>query len=488
MIRIIHIKKYYRSALIVLYITAVSLIFSCNPWNDWDDHYNSGNPDNGEPILSQIRDNSNYSKFYEKLTETGYDTLLLKDQYFTVFVPENNAFDAIPQYTAEEWKKIIGFHICYSSLFSRNFKDMRILTITGKYLEMKSEGTGSFIVSGANINMSNTDQYFRNGVIHETDHLLIPKKNIYEYIYSLGSEYSLTQEYLSNMDITYIDLEHSSRIGVDDEGNTIYDTVWAKTNNFLDNVARINDETDYYTAVLIRDADVWAALENANQYFGVVEKLDKEVFQQILSIVYSAAFFKGSYTTGSLPDTMVSVTGKALPVNDISFSPEVNLSMSNGVVHILDGFNIPKEFFLYPIVREADERTNRRVSSTGYSTEVKSDSRATRGTYFQYGSKFVGDYVEYTVDMVLATKYWIVWTSPKLGGSLYQLSVDGVDLGPQVDNYAKGNFKLVTSGSLTFSQFGSHTIRMTVSGQTIPGYNSIYLDYIKFIPGELYKP
>ena len=168
--------------------------------------------------------------------------------------------------------------------------------------------------------------------------------------------------------------------------------------------------------------------------------------------------------------------------------PQTDLETSNGIIHVLSEFNIPKEFYLYPIVIEADVKSGRKLSNTVYQSEIKSDTRATNGTYFFYGSKLLGEYIEFDLNTVLATKYWIIWTGPALGGSSYQISVDGVYVGPPVDNYSKGNFKPVVAGSYTFDTFGAKKIRMTVVIQTISGYNSIYLDYFRLIPDELYNP
>jgi uncharacterized surface protein with fasciclin (FAS1) repeats len=478
----------YKPCLLIgsLGIVLFGIFPACNLAKDWDEHFTSINTlDKG--VLDIIRENPEYSFFYDKLIATGYDSLLKKDQYFTMFVPVNEAFSGIPEYSAEEWKNIIGFHICYANLLSRDFSSMNLQTSIGKYLEITKKETGEVDIFNSKINPERMDMNCRNGIVHEIDQLLVPQKNIYEYIMSLGTEYSLIKKYLNSMNEVYIDLTKSTRIGVDDRGNTIYDTVWARKNQFLDNVARINIESNRYTAILIKDSDVEAAIGSAAQYFGDISELDEPTYLQILSIVYSAAFFTGLYQQGELPSSLVSVVGKTIQVSDLHFSSEVNLKMSNGLVHVLDGFNIPKEFFLYPIIMEADNKTSRRVSNTVYSVAIKSDSRATNGTYFQYASKAIGDYVEYKLDMVLATRYWLVWTGPALGGSYYQLSVDGTNIGPQVDNYYKGNFKPVESGFIDFDKFGTKTVRISVVGQTIPGYNSIYLDYIKLVPDELYK-
>jgi len=469
-------------------VLMLGFITACEVNKDWDNYYHGSAGREGKNVLDLLAENPDYSMFLEKVKATGYDTVLKNNQYFTLFVPTNEAFTNLPSYSDAEWKKIIAFHICYTNLFSASFTDADIKTLLGKYLRLRETTSGGFTISGANINLNTTDINCGNGVIHEIDKVLIPKQNIYEYIMSLGDDYSLLKRYISSMDSVYIDLDKSTRIGVDDNGNTVYDTVWARTNTFLDNVALIEHEDKPYTLFLINDNLIMQTFQNASDYFGDVTSLSKDVFNQLLSIPFDAAFCSGEYKVNELPDTIVSVTGDGLPLDNLSFSEQTDLQMSNGVVHILNGFNIPKEFFLAPIVIECDNKTGRKVSNTVYDVEIRSDSRATNGTYFFYGSKFIGDYAEFTVNMVLATKYWIIWTGPALGGSLYQLSVDGVNLGDPVDNYYKGNFKPVVAGSVVFDKFGTRTIRMTIAGESIPGYNSIYLDYIKLVPDELYNP
>ncbi len=464
------------------------LTLACTVNKEWDKYYNPSSGQLGSTLLELLKENENYSLFYQKVLETRFDSILIKNQYFTLFVPNNSAFNDIPEYSLQQWKDIIGFHICYQSFFSREFGNKNILSILGKYLNISDEGNNNYSIFNSSIIMEKTDQNCSNGVLHEINQLLIPKKNIYEYVMSLGDDFSLFKKYINSMDIIEMDYDKSVRIGVDESGNTIYDTVWVKSNSYLDNIAHINSENDSYTGLLIKDEQIMQALNKASGYFGNVSELNENDFLKLLSIAYSAAFLEGTYRQDELPDTMVSVEGKSLTLQDLAFSEEVDLEMSNGMIHILSEFNIPKEFFLYTIIIEADIKTGRKLSNTVYPSEIRSDTRATNGTYFFYGCKLLGDYIEFTIDMTLATKYWVIWTGPALGGSSYQVSVEGNNLGEPVDNYYKGNFKPVVAGSYTFDTFGSKKIRMTVVIQTIPGYNSIYLDYFKLIPDELYIP
>ena len=485
----------YRNWLFIASIVfiMITIFISCNLNDKWDDYYgNTPDPTNLN-ILSLIKENENYSSFYNALVEYGFDEMLTKNQYLTVFVPSNSAFEGLAAYTEDEWKNIIGFHIIYANLYSRDFKDSDLLTTIGKYLKMRSSGANSFSISGANISMNNVDKYCQNGVIHEIDKLLVPKPNVYEYIMQLDTSFSIFKNFLRSMDVKSIDFEKSIRIGVNDNGDAIYDTVWKTENYYLDNIAALNDETDEFTGFLPRNHDIINALNSLSAYFGEVNEMDEKTYNQVLFIALNGSFANDKYTVNILPDTIISVTGKKVDRSSMNFL-QTDLEVSNGIVHILDGLTIPKSFFLLPITVESDRKENRRVSNTTYIIEQLSDTRATLGTYVMYGCQFVGDYLEFDVDMVLQTTYWITWTGPKQGPAYYQVflkdDVTGeyVNIGPPVNNWTKVAWKPVVSGTYTFQKFGTKTLRFEIVKEYVAGFNSIYVDYIKLTPDEIYVP
>ena len=482
-----------RTVLIIMVMVSAAAIDSCNLNDEWDKYYENPPDQTGENVLTLIAENENYSNFYNALIENGFETLLSKNQYFTLFVPVNSAFDGLPEYTEEEWTDLLGFHIIYAKLLSHEFADMDLLTTMGKYLKMKKGNNNEVRIFESTINMDMVDNYCRNGVIHEIDRLLVPMPNIYEYIMDLDTSFSILQDFILSMDDRFIDYENSERIGVDDNGNAIYDTVWKTENYFLDNIAGLNSEDKAYTGFIPRNEYVREALGLVGGYFGNIEDLDESAYSQLLYITFSGSFMKDAYAQANLPDTIVSVTGKSYEKSILSFH-QTDLVLSNGMVHMLDGMTIPKSFFLLPIVVECDRKENRTVSNTIYEIEQRSDTRATNGSFVYYGCAFVGDYIEYKVDMVLKTKYWFEWTGPRQGPSTFQLSVkdettgEFIYLGEPVDNWKKGWFVPVESGSYTFEEFGTKTVRINiVSELPVVGLNSIYIDYIKLVPDEVYN-
>ncbi len=482
-----------RSLIVSIVIITIALTTACNLNDKWEDYYGNTPDLTDVNVLTLIQENENFSSFYNALIEYGFDDMLTKNQYLTVFVPTNSAFEGLPAYTEDEWKKIIGFHIIYTNLYSRDFKNSDLLTSIGKFLKLRNSGNDGFSISEANINMGYVDKYCQNGVIHEIDKLLVPKPNVYEYILQLDSSYSILKDFLISMDVRSIDFEKSVRIGVNDNGDAIYDTVWKIENYYLDNIAALNDETVEFTGFLPQNQDVSDALNSISGYFGDISGMDEETYNQVLFIAFNGCFTNNKYTVDILPDTIISVTGKKVDKSTIRYR-QTDLEISNGIVNILDGLTIPKSFFVLPIWIECDRKENRRVSNTTYIVEQLSDTRATNSTYVMYGCKFVGDYLEFDVPMVLQTTYWITWTGPKQGPAYYQVFLkdditgEFINIGPPVNNWTKIAWKPVVSGTYAFQNFGTKTLRFAVVQEYVAGYNSIYVDYIKLTPDEIYVP
>jgi uncharacterized surface protein with fasciclin (FAS1) repeats len=482
-----------RSLLVSIVIIPVVLLTSCTLNDKWEDYYGNTPDLTKVNILTLIRENEDFSSFYNALIEYGFEDMLTKNQYLTVFVPSNSAFEGLADYSEDEWKKIIGFHIIYDNLYSRDFKDSELLSTIGKFLKMRSSGNDGFSISEANINMDYVDKYCQNGVIHEIDKLLVPNPNVYEYIMQLDSSFSIFKNFLHSMDVRSIDFDKSVRIGVNDNGDAIYDTVWKTENYYLDNIAALDDETKEFTGFIPRNQDVIDAINSISDYFGEITEMNDKTYNQVLSIAFNGCFMNDKYSVDILPDTITSVTGKKVHRSDLSFM-QSDLEVSNGIMHILDGLTIPKSFFLLPITIECDRKENRKVSNTTYIIEQLSDTRATNGTYVMYGCQFIGDWLEFDVDMVLQTTYWITWTGPKQGPAYYQVFLkdditgEYINIGPPVNNWTKIAWQPVVSGTYSFEKFGTKTLRFAVVKEYVAGYNSIYVDYIKLTPDEIYVP
>ena len=124
------------------------------------------------------------------------------------------------------------------------------------------------------------------------------------------------------------------------------------------------------------------------------------------------------------------------------------------------------------------------TASEGDSQGNLSNPDANAGNVNALTCNSVGDYVEYTIPSIAAAQY-TVKTRVMLGSDkgIYQLSVNGTNVGEPIDCYNSGNlFGVVTLGTATITTTGPQTFRFTVTGKNAgsTGVNGAF-DYIWLI-------
>lgn len=117
-----------------------------------------------------------------------------------------------------------------------------------------------------------------------------------------------------------------------------------------------------------------------------------------------------------------------------------------------------------PIQIEAESLSR---TSAGASSAVASDANASGGSWVSLSSDGAGDYVQFTTGTIPAGAYdlGLVYKGYSSRGTL-QVSVDGVDVGDELDQYdAATTYRATHLGSVAFDTAGTHTIRLTVTGK-----------------------
>jgi len=97
----------------------------------------------------------------------------------------------------------------------------------------------------------------------------------------------------------------------------------------------------------------------------------------------------------------------------------------------------------------------------------------------------VGDFAAFTVNVPQARSYNVRTRVKKLNNrAIWQLSVDGVNLGGTVDGFsATQQWVEIPIGNMTFKTAGNHTFRFTVTGKNANSSDFwIALDYVKLAP------
>lgn len=120
------------------------------------------------------------------------------------------------------------------------------------------------------------------------------------------------------------------------------------------------------------------------------------------------------------------------------------------------------------------------------SVSLYNDANASGGKKLGVNNNAVGDYVEFSVDVPQAGTYDITSRAFKsTGNGIYQLSVDGANVGSPQDFFwtAATAQKDLIFGSYEFPAPGSYLIRLTTTGKnsSAAGYKLI-MDYLKLTP------
>ncbi|HTB80974.1 MAG TPA: chitobiase/beta-hexosaminidase C-terminal domain-containing protein, partial [Opitutaceae bacterium] len=119
---------------------------------------------------------------------------------------------------------------------------------------------------------------------------------------------------------------------------------------------------------------------------------------------------------------------------------------------------------------EAESLTN---TPSGATSSVQTDTNSSGGKWVELAGNSVGDSISYAIPSVTAGTYQVQmeWKGNNSRGIL-QLSIDGTNLGPTLDQYASGQtYPTTTFGTVTFSATGTHTLKLTVTGKNSASSN-----------------
>jgi len=106
-------------------------------------------------------------------------------------------------------------------------------------------------------------------------------------------------------------------------------------------------------------------------------------------------------------------------------------------------------------------------TGSGATASVQTDTNSSGGKWVELAGNSVGDSITFTIPSIPAGTYQLQmeWKGNNNRGIL-QLSVDGADLGPTLDQYASGQtYPTTTFGNVTFSSAGTHSVKLTVTGK-----------------------
>lgn len=322
----------------------------------WDDHYIQSETvvNNAEvsvvdkSVTDYLAQESSLSGMYQLFNETGLvDQLLAKEQMYTILAVESGVeVGDDPTYTAQTY-------ISDASISPSNMEDgQRILMWSGKYLNIGVTSSETRANSVIRFNNATVKQIVKltNGYLYLLDQAIESPRSLYELIENLGSDYSVFRKMVRDRYELTFDKNASTIVGVDNTGNTIYDSVFAVRAPYFENQG-FNIMSENLTATLLipSNAVIEEALTTARQ--SLADWGMTRADSIIENWVFQSAFFNSKYSKEDFESNtdLKSVFGKQWRTTVQKVDLDNPISMSNGVAYHVTEMKIPTNVLIYRI-------------------------------------------------------------------------------------------------------------------------------------------
>jgi hypothetical protein len=360
-------------------IAAVTMLFSfaCN--DKWDQHYSPGDKEVGSGIIevvdmsaeAYIQSESDLSSIAALFTDQDVFTKMgEKDQLFTVLVYSNAVMGA-----AQIEEPDFFANTCVSNLAFTPTKLVDGLSIqmwNGKYLEVSVEANASttdyFIAGSQIVKIIQVD----NGFVYVMGEPIYAPKSLYELLLNLGDDnFSMFKELVFKYEERAFDRENSVPVGVDNTGNTVYDSVFVTKNLLMDRYNSGGSETwnmrsEFFTSTLLVPNNTLVEGALIKAYQDVRDALNRDPnandtlkFEQY---IIKSAFYNRALTAEELEGTedLFSVSGyiegESASTPGVQWKPSVQkvntaapVTLSNGLAYYTTALKIPNNVVIHRI-------------------------------------------------------------------------------------------------------------------------------------------
>lgn len=213
--------------------TGSALLSSCS---DWSDHYDEASVSTtsvdvvGSDIATYVRSAGDLSQISSLFAEAGIFDVTTADKQFTFIVCDNETF-AHGNSTITD--KALFAKYCVSDVVvtpSELKEGFGINNRAGKTIWIYGSGDNLKVDEYAIKKTVKT----ANGYVYYIDGVLPVRQSAYEYLKTLGSEYSHFRALVEKYESRVFDREHSTEVSVNNAGQVVYDSVWVMRHSLLD--------------------------------------------------------------------------------------------------------------------------------------------------------------------------------------------------------------------------------------------------------------
>ena len=407
-----------------LLITA--LFTSCQKNSMWDDFYYKGTDKvNSGTIMDVLEKTNGVAKFTNALKETGVDSILVKDQLYTVFAFNDEQFDLLPDNIKNNpvlLKMTMLFHVYYNKMVSNEISEGLYKTLAGKYSLL--EKVNDSLVINETSHVIDGDLLALNGVIHIIDKPTVPNPNLYQFL-QMDPEFELFINYIADQKIVTFDRDNSEIIGFNEYGNPIYDSVWVSHNTFLDKYP-IDSEDDQFTMLI--PTGIKKAIEEVKQGVPFNGDVPDDFF---VEPVMETSLLSGVYRKEELNSGLLTVSGKNLSQTllDLIAEDDEGTPLSNGRAFVVDGYVIPRDVVYAPVVLNKKQMYGSAHKSSGV-YKIGNDRIFWIPTNWRVKPEQVyGEYVDFIIKRnFLPLNYKFFIDLRPYGGGKIKIEVNGVEV------------------------------------------------------------
>lgn len=335
----------------------------------WEEHYQP-NPvlNSNQTLWDIIESDPQLTSFKEFLEVTGYDTLLTKNRYYTVWAPTNDA-EFFKTHSAknalgnknlldEYRKELVENHIAdYSHVAGGKLDDENLIRmLNGKYICFEN-ASGNFTFKGIPLN-TQSNVSAKNGILHKIDGYAEFTANIWE---QLAKEESLDSLY----NFLFKDYKREPNWSASVQGPmvdgkpVILDTAWTVTCPWFNSLGQLNREDSSYTMFALTNRAWDEMYQMTKEYFVYAEdygrkgdSIQESVVKELMcsNLVFSNRVNKGYANNDSkVPyDTLISNYYFSSTYEPVTFAGDevkalyngaTTLELSNGTLNIVDEVN-----------------------------------------------------------------------------------------------------------------------------------------------------
>lgn len=360
----------------LLAFSAVMLLGACSELSDKDYFKNIETTVNSDELVvvdmsseEYLSKEPEYSSINELFKSHGIFTALeQKNQLSTMLVVENSDFQA-PAGKEAEIDNAVKAHVSDIAVSPANLKtegnNMRIMMWHGKYINVDLDDAARNEGKIAGHIMFGTSAVKKvvktnSGYIYVLSSLLNIPKSIYDYITNLDDNYSILRDSILASGTKEFDKKNSKPIGVNDEGNTVYDSVFIyKNTHFLEKNFDLSSESLTATLLLTSNAVVEEAISDAKvrlQKWGLWDEWNAERqynFEYTMRHwIMDAAFFDKKLTPETLlskdeeNDMLTSIFSKYWKTSVQQINP-TPIELSNGIAYQVTRLHIPNNVLIW---------------------------------------------------------------------------------------------------------------------------------------------